>query len=117
MDEPEHATEGQTTQEEPELVSDEREATPEASRRSGPGFLLGVVLGGAIGAAAAVLLAPRPAEETAVTVEPDGEALDGAVGKLRSRLREATAEARQAAREAEQAKRARFEQLIERDQP
>lgn len=117
MDEPEQATEEQTAQEQPELVSDEREAAPEASRRSGLGFLLGVVLGAAIGAAAAILLPPRPAEQTPVTLEPNSDALDGAVGKLRSRLREATAEARQAAREAEQAKRARFEQLIERDQP
>jgi len=84
------------------------EATPsEEPRRdgSGPGFLRGVILGAIVGAVLAVLLAPKLGEE-----EPaEGE---GLVGQLRARVREASVEARQAAQEAEQAKRARFEQLM-----
>ena len=72
---------------------------------SGPGFLLGLILGAIVGAALAVLLAPKPGEEE--PAEPEG-----LVGHLRARVREATVEARQAAQEAEQAKRARFEQLM-----
>ncbi len=117
VEELEQETEGEPQSEEPEAISADREAAPEARRRSGPGFLLGVLVGAAIGAVAAILLAPRAGEEPDSLAEAGAENLDGAVGKLRSRLQEATAEARQAAREAEQAKRARFEELIERDQP
>jgi gas vesicle protein len=82
--------------------------------RSGPGFLRGVILGAIAGAVAAMLLARKAGEEDASTEEAEAV---GVVGQLRARLREASAEARRAAQEAEQAKRARFRELIEDDRP
>jgi len=93
----------------------ETAALPEERRDgSGPGFLRGVILGAIAGAALSILLAPRAGQENAFTEE--GEA-GGLVGQLRARIREASTEARQAAQEAEQAKRARFRELIEDDRP
>ena len=92
-------------------------AAPEEDRgdHSGPGFLRGVILGAIIGAVAAVLLAPKADQEPASNASAEQDA-DAAVTGLRARLSQATAEARRAALEAEQAKRARLKELIERDQ-
>jgi gas vesicle protein len=86
-------------------------AAPAEERRdgSGPGFLRGVILGAIAGAVLSILLAPRAGQENAPTEESEAE---GLVGQLRARIREASTEARQAVQEAEQAKRARFRDLM-----
>ena len=116
VDEPEQETGEQAAPEEPEAPPEEPEA-PEGGRRSSAGFRLGLILGAVAGAAAATLFAPRAGLEEASMGEAAAENQNGALGRLRSRLREAATEAQQAAQEAEQAKRTRFTELIERDQP
>ena len=120
MEEPE--TEELTSQEQTEVPAEEP-APPEPKRkRSGPGFRRGVIFGALAGAAAAMLMRPRDAgdadepEMQTPAEAPSAEAEDGTVDRLRARLRDASAEARRAAQEAEQAKRARFRDLIEDDE-
>lgn len=90
--------------------------------KGGPGFLFGLLVGSALGAAAGVLLAPRPGREVREQLADQAElvrarrlnAFDDQIGELRGNLnevrdilREAMAEGREVLREAiEEGKRA-----------
>lgn len=90
--------------------------------KGGPGFLFGLLVGGALGAAAGMLLAPRPGSEVRGQLADQAElvrarrlgAFDDQLGELRTNLnevrdimREAMAEGREVLREAiEEGKRA-----------
>jgi len=95
----------------PALEEEATAATEDKRKRSGPGFLRGVVLGAIVGAIAAVVFSPRREDEAGAFAAGEG----GALGGVGARIREAAAEAGQAAREAEERKRARFVELTEQD--
>lgn len=93
---------------------------------SGPGFLLGLVVGALAGAAAAVLFAPATGEEMRHRVaEETGGALDemasetgdtsdrlrAVLENVRSRMKQASEEGSEAARETEARLRDRYEDL------
>ena len=104
----------------------EQEQQEEPRRRSGPGFVLGVLFGALAGAAAATLFAPAPGEEIRHRIseeaapllkegEGEGAGLKGRVRTLAARVRERVQVARQEAHEARQAAeqeaQARYEEL------
>jgi gas vesicle protein len=111
----------------------EEETAPESPEeekraRSGPGFILGVVLGMVAGAAGATLFAPDTGEETRQPFEGEGgpevtvpdapmARVRGVLDRMRSRVQEASAEAQEAAREAEEQSRARYEELTQQGPP
>lgn len=93
---------------------------------SGPGFVLGLLLGAIAGAAAAVLFAPATGEEMRhrvaaeasgaideVTSEPGdpGDRMRAVLENVRSRVRQASEEASAAAQETEERMRSRYEEL------
>lgn len=83
-------------------------------RRRRRGFRSGIVFGIVAGLVASLVMRPKSAGEQVSADGPPADA-DGAIAGLRSRLREAAGEARDAAHEAEEAKRARFSELLERE--
>lgn len=99
------------------------EETPSASaeerKGSGPGFILGVVLGMLAGAAAATLFAPSTGEELRYrAAEAEGapagttvERIRSVLDRVRARVQEASEEAQAAAREIEAQQRARYAEL------
>jgi len=102
--------------------SDEPEDLADASkRRSGAGFLLGLVIGAAAGAVAAIAFSPSEEEQQGESAPFGGnggstaaEGEDRArslLGQVRTRLADARDEARDAAREAEARTRARYAEL------
>ncbi|MCH7838129.1 MAG: YtxH domain-containing protein [Chloroflexi bacterium] len=120
----------ETTTAEEELV----EELSEEHTGAGPGFVLGTVLGILAGAAAATLFAPATGEELRHRFSEesgwheDGESAPQASGpetpvervrtlltRVRSRMKEATAEGREAAHEVEEEQRARFAELTKND--
>ncbi len=112
-------------------IDEEAAAEPAESRNgsgSGPGFLLGVVLGMLAGAAGAALFAPRADEDSghdlALGGGPDAERTDApeagvrsVLDSVRARVRDASEEAREAAREAEEQMRARYDELTHEEPP
>jgi len=92
---------------------------PAVSRKRGRRFLAGVILGTLAGAACAALLGKQGDSPAGPLVSPEalqdapGGASGGLFSSLRTKWREASAEARLAAREAEARKRARFLELTE----
>lgn len=114
-------------------------ASPEEPSGSGPGFILGIVLGVLAGAAAATLFAPATGDEfrQRITEEagpafrrqedegsPEGpqpetpvDRIRAVAARVRSRVQEASEEAREAAREAENQSRARYEELTHQEEP
>ena len=116
----------ETATAEEELV----EELAEERTGAGPGFILGTVLGTLAGAAAATLFAPATGEEFRhrFSEREDGESATQASGpetpvervrtlltRVRSRMKEATAEGREAAHEVEEEHRARFAELTKND--
>jgi hypothetical protein len=97
-----------------ETFSEEMSDEPERRNGHGPGLLLGVMLGTAAGAAAAVLLARG---NPALEAPPEGAAaspLDGArrvLYAVRARLHDAAQEGREAAREKEAELMSRYDEL------
>ncbi len=126
-----------------ETASLEEEPTPdreEERKGSGPGFILGTLLGLIVGAAAATLFAPATGEEIRHRIAEEtspmrgyGEEEGGPEGpaahdtpiarmrslleQVRSRVREASEEAGEAAREAEELSHARYAELTHKDKP
>ena len=125
-----------------ESAADEQEtssASPEERHGAGPGFKLGIALGVLSGAAAATLFAPatgeefrhRIAEEAAPVFQhqegeggPEGlqpttpvERVRSLLGRLRSRVKEASQAGGEAAREAEEQGRARYAELTHQEEP
>ncbi len=98
--------------EESPSAAGEQEAKKPRKRRKG--FRSGLVFGIVAGVVAALVLRPKSAAEQTAEGQPAADA-DGTIAGLRSRLREAADEAGQAAHEAEEAKRARFSELLERE--
>ncbi len=120
-----------------EITAAEEELVEELSEEhagAGPGFILGTVLGILAGAAAATLFAPATGEELRHRFSEesgwreDGESAPQASGpetpvervrtlltRVRSRMKEATAEGREAAHEVEEEQRARFAELTKND--
>ena len=110
-----------------EDVEDSEEADEE--RKSGPGFILGVIFGALAGAAAATLFAPATGEELRQYVGDEaayqpGESAEsqspmdrarGVFAGVRSRIKDATEEGQLAAQEAEQASRARYAELTHQE--
>ncbi len=100
---------------------------------SGPGFILGVMLGALAGAAAATLFTPatgeefrhRISEEAAPLLKhEEGGTADGTtpitrvramLTRVRSRVQEASEQARDAAEESEAGSRARYAELIHQE--
>ena len=80
-------------------MTDERE-----SREGGTGFFTGLLIGGAVGFIAGILLAPKSGEETrALIMDRSQEWRDKAdelTASARERMQSATVEGRRAAREA-----------------
>jgi gas vesicle protein len=116
----------ETTTAEEELV----EELSEERTGAGPGFILGTVLGILAGAAAATLFAPATGEEFRhrFSEHEDGESAPRAAGsetpvervrtlltRVRSRMKDATAEGREAAHEAEEEHLARYAELTKND--
>ncbi len=94
-------------------VAAEHETTKHKRRRRG--FRSGLIFGIVAGVVGALVLRPKSAaEQTASGGQPTAD-VDGTIAGLRSRLREAADEAGQAAHEAEEAKRTRFSELLERE--
>ena len=97
-----------------EASTDEASDEPERRNGHGPGLLLGVILGTAAGAAAAVLLARG---NPPLEAPPEGAAaspIDGArrvLYAVRTRLHDAAQEGREAAREKEAELMSRYEDL------
>jgi hypothetical protein len=110
--------EGETADATVESEVKETAETPRAGRkRSGPGFLLGLVIGAIAGAVAAIAFSPGeeeggvPAAYRSGTTPQDEDRAQSLLGQVRARLSEARNEARVAAREAEQRSRARYAEL------
>lgn len=115
--------------EEESIASEPEEAfeTPEPaakSRRSGPGFRLGLLFGLAAGAAAATIFAPSSGDEFRQRVADDAaggegvtpDGLRAVLDRVRARVQEAAAEAQAATQFAEAASRARYEELTGQDE-
>ena len=116
-----------------QTVTEEATVAASAEKRggSGPGFLLGVVLGGLAGAAAATLLAPPvdegqqssladspfPSSATGHPPETPEDRVRALFAQLRARVGEAAEEGRMAAKEAEEKSRARYAELIQQERP
>jgi gas vesicle protein len=109
---------------------------PQEPNGSGPGFILGVVLGVLGGAAAATLFAPSTGDELRQRITEEGApAVEGQAGpeasqaetpaarirsvlaRVRSRIHEASDEGRQASHEAEEQSRARYAELTHQEKP
>jgi gas vesicle protein len=117
MDEESTASEPEELEEAPEPAE-----TPEPvaeSRRSGPGFRLGLLFGLAAGAAAATIFAPSSGDEFRQRVAGDAaggegvtpDGLRAVLDRVRARVQEAAAEAQAATQFAEAESRARYEEL------
>jgi len=111
-------------------ANEETTAEEPAERRngSGPGFILGVLLGGIAGAAAATLLAPSGAEESRQPTEPASPFAEGApetpvdrvrafLARVRTRVQEASEEGRLAVSETEERSKARYAELTRQTPP
>ena len=117
---------------EDEVFAEDAEELEEAEeeRKSGGGFILGLIFGAVAGAAAATLFAPATGEELRQHVgdeaaqqprdgdEPDSplSRVRGVLAGVRSRVQEATEEGQLASREAEEASRARYAELTNQEQ-
>jgi gas vesicle protein len=97
-------------EESPYAATDE---APQQKRRRG--FRLGVTFGIIAGAIVALIFRPSSGGQQEAPAIASGASGDGSTAGMRARLREAAAEAKRAAREAEEAKRARFSELIEKE--
>ena len=108
---------GATAAVETEDGSGEEAASAPQKKRSGRGFLLGMLIGAAAGAVAAIAFSPEeePAEAGAAFsgngAPEDEDRARSLLGQVRSRLADARDEAREAAREAEERSRARYAEL------
>jgi hypothetical protein len=98
---------------EPEAETPAPEPATPKRKRGRRGFRSGLVFGIVAGFVISLILRPKVSSEPAEG-HPATDA-DGAIAGLRARLNEATEEAREAAHEAEEAKRARFSELLERE--
>lgn len=87
-----------------------------AERDSGLEFFAGFVIGGLVGAAVALILAPQSGEETRAQLREKGIELKARAGKLaveaRQRAEELSEEARQKAEELSTETRRRIEEII-----
>ena len=115
-----------------EVFAEDAEELKEAEeeRKSGAGFILGLIFGAFAGAAAATLFAPATGEELrqyvgdeAAQQPRDGDEphspmsrVRGVLAGVRSRVEEATEEGQQAAQEAEQKSRDRYAELTSQEQ-
>ena len=117
MDEESTASEPEELEEAPEPAEPPEPAAK--SRRSGPGFRLGLLFGLAAGAAAATIFAPSSGDEFRQRVAGDaaggeGVTTDGlraVLDRVRARVQEAAAEAHAAVAFAEAESRARYQEL------
>ncbi len=119
-----------------ETATDEEttfESLEEERNGSGPGFMLGIMVGLLTGAAAATLFAPstgqefrrRVSEEAGPVLMGDGgadadgntpsERIRSVLGRVRARVQEASEEAKEAARLAEEQNRARYAELTDQE--
>ena len=123
--------------EEIETIDEETAGPFEEASGSGPGFILGVMVGALAGAAAATLFTPATGEEFRHTISQEAGPLlkhqgdDAESGseptsavsrvrailtRVRSRVQEASEQAQGAAEESEAASRARYAQLVDQEQ-
>jgi hypothetical protein len=109
-----------TIEEDTDSADDDQEEDPsEESGKSGPGLVLGVLVGAAAGAVGAIALvrqlAADPSGGSYALQDASESGSDGLLGQLRSRWRVATLEGRLAAQEAEREKLARYKELTGND--
>jgi gas vesicle protein len=81
--------------------------------KGGAEFLAGLIIGGLMGAAAAILLAPQPGEETRAQLREKGIELKGRVMELSDEARKKAEEWQEEGRATVEAQKLRVEEALE----